>query len=106
MDETGCFWKAPPDSGFGESRKECKGGKKCKQTMSVALIVNAAGGKETPFAIWKSENPRCFKKVVKGSLPVKHFSQWKSWLTGEILDAVLASINCQLVAKSLSPVDG
>ena len=59
LNETGCFWNAPPDRGFGESQKECKGGKKCKQRMSVTLIVNAAGGKETPVVIWKSENPRC-----------------------------------------------
>ena len=28
LDETGCFWKALPDRGFGEKGKQCKGGKK------------------------------------------------------------------------------
>ena len=28
LDETGCFWKALPDRGFGQKGKQCKGGKK------------------------------------------------------------------------------
>ena len=27
-DETGCFWKALPDKGLAERKKQCKGGKK------------------------------------------------------------------------------
>ena len=59
MDETGCFWKALPDKGLGEKWKLCKGGKKCKQRVTVAFFVNVAGGKECikPVVIWKSENP-------------------------------------------------
>ena len=28
MDETGVFWKALPNRGFGQKSKECKGGEK------------------------------------------------------------------------------
>ena len=43
-----------------------KGGKKCKQRITVAFFVNAAGGKEgKSVVIWKSDNPRCFKHVDK-----------------------------------------
>ena len=39
-DETGCFWRALP-------------GKKCKQWMTVAFIVNAAGENEAvPFILY------------------------------------------------------
>ena len=58
LDETGCFWKALPDRGFGQRGKECKGGKKSKHRLTVAFIVSAAGIKEKPVCIWKSENPR------------------------------------------------
>lgn len=37
VDETGLFWKALPDCGFGVKGKECKGGKKIKQRFTVAF---------------------------------------------------------------------
>lgn len=37
LDETGCFWKALPDTGFGEKGKKCKGGKKSKQRFYDSL---------------------------------------------------------------------
>ena len=48
IDETGCFWKALPDKGFGQKTKQCKGGKKCKQRVTVAFVVNAAGKTDLP----------------------------------------------------------
>ena len=51
MDETGIFWKALPDSGFGRKGSQCKGGKKSKQRVTVAFFVSAAG-KEKPIFIW------------------------------------------------------
>jgi len=41
LDETGCFWSAIPEKGFGEKDKGCKGGKKAKQRVTIAFIVNA-----------------------------------------------------------------
>ena len=93
LDETGVFWKALPERGFGQKSKSCKGGKKSKQRMTIAFIVNAEGGKEKPIVIWKYENPRCFKNTKKQLLPVSYFSQSKAWMTGGILDAVLKKIN-------------
>ena len=66
----------------------------------VALIANAAGGKETAVVIWKSAKPRCFKSVDASALPVQYFSQPKAWMTGEILQSVLRKLNRQLSAKS------
>ena len=31
LDETGCFWRALPEHGFGKKGSLCKGGKKVKQ---------------------------------------------------------------------------
>ena len=100
LDETGCFWKALPDRGFGQKGKRCKGGKKSKQRVTVAFIINAAGGKETPIVIGASENPRCFKGLDKTLLPVKYFSQKKAWMSGEILDKILTNINRKLSSQS------
>ena len=68
--------------------------------MTVAFIVNAAGGKETPIVIGASENPRCLKGLDKTLLPVKYFSQKKAWMSGEILDKILTSINRKLSSQS------
>ena len=59
MDESGVFWKALPDKGFGEKGKVCRGGKKSKHRLTVAFFVSAAGVTEKPIVIWKSANPRC-----------------------------------------------
>ena len=40
LDETGCFWRALPQKGFGVKGQECKGGKKAKQRVTIAFIVN------------------------------------------------------------------
>ena len=63
IDETGCFWRALPEKGFGKKGQECKGGKKSRHRATIAFVVNAAGQSEcVPVVIWKSKNPRCFKK--------------------------------------------
>ena len=46
LDETGCFWWALPESGFGIKEVQCHGGKKSKHKFTVVLIVNADGEKE------------------------------------------------------------
>ena len=93
MDETGCFWRALPEHGFGRKGSQCKGGKKAKQRFTIALFVNAVGGKEPAIIIWKSEKPRCFKSINVSQLPVKYFSQRKAWMDGEIMDKILAKLN-------------
>ena len=103
LDETGVFWQALPDKGFGQRVRQCKGGKKSKQRITVAFIVNAAGRSEgKPIVIWKSENPRCFKGVKKEDLPVEYQSQPKAWMTGDILHKVLSKANRKLRLESRS----
>lgn len=45
MDETGLFWRALADKGFGLKSKHCKGGKKMKQRLTIAFFVTATGRK-------------------------------------------------------------
>lgn len=99
LDETGCFFKALPDRGFAQKGSSCHGGKKSKERITVALMVNAAGGKETAVVIWKSARPRCFKSIDTSSLPVMYFNQPKSWMTADILVSVLAKLNRKMSSK-------
>ena len=100
MDESGVFWQALPDSGFGQKGQQCHGGKRSKRRNTVAFFVSADGKKQLkPIVIWKSENPRCLKNFNKGDLPVNFFSQKKSWMTGEILNSILTKLNGQLSSK-------
>ena len=102
MDETGCFWRSLPDKGFGEKGKKCKGGKKCKQRVTVTLLVSAAGEKENPIVIWTSKTPRCFRGIAMDSLPVKYFHQKKAWMTGDILYKILSDFNHKMIQQKRS----
>ena len=104
LDETGCFWRALPEHGFGKKGSLCKGGKKAKQRFTITFIANAAGEKESAIVIWKAEKPRCFKSVDMPKLPVQYFSQPNAWMTGEILDKVLTRLNHRLSSCSRSIV--
>ena len=44
------------------------------------------GDKEIPSVIWKSLNPRCFKRVNKKTLPVEYHANKKAWMTSGILE--------------------
>ena len=104
MDETGVFWQALPDRGFGSKGRQCKGGKKSKQRVTIASFVSAAGKKEKPIFIWKSESPRCLRRFDKSLLPVHYFSQSKAWMTGEIMEAVLVKLNHRLSSSGRSNI--
>ena len=102
LDETGCFWRALPESGFGERGKKHSGGKKSKKRITIAFLVSATGAKETPVVIWNSKSPRCFRGFDVRSLPVKYYSQSKSWMTGETLVDYLTSFNQKMRAEKRS----
>ena len=94
------FFKALPDKGLVEKGKQVRGGKKSKQLLTVAFFVNAGGEKVgQPIVIWKSKLPRCFMKFQDPSRPAKiqYFSNPKSWMTSEVMEAVLARFIRKLV---------
>ena len=51
MNETELFWKPLSDFVFGLKGKECVGGKKSKQSFTVAIFVTASGKEEKPVVI-------------------------------------------------------
>ena len=82
------------------SVKEGKGA--IMERFTVALITNAAGGKEKAIVIGKSENPCCYKGIDKASLLVQYFSQRKAWMTGEILGEMFTAFNHHLLRANCS----
>ena len=79
MDETGQFFRAPPNRSLAEVSKQCTGGKKSKERVTCTFFVNAAGGREKPIVIGKSKNPRCFGIIRDTSQsPCSYFSQPKA----------------------------
>lgn len=78
--------------------------KSYRQRFTIALIANAAGGKESAIVIWKAEKPRCFKGINVSKLPVTYYSQANAWMNGEILDEVLTKLNRRLSSRSRSVV--
>ena len=67
MDKTGCFWRALPVKCFDMKGKQCKGGKKCKQRMPMALFVNAAGEKKTPVIFGSQRIHDVLKALTKAN---------------------------------------
>ena len=103
MDEPGCFFKAFPDAGLVQKRKQTKGGKKSKQRFTIAFLVSAAGQKtDEPIVIWKNKLPRCLKGLRDPSKPgnVHYFSNSKSWMTSEVFETVLSKLNRKLVFEN------
>ena len=102
LDETGCFWRALPDRGFGQKGKQCKGGKKSKCRFTIAFLVNADGEKEAPIVIWTSATPRCFRGFSISCLLVKYYHQKNAWMSGEILVSYLTTFNLKMRSQRRS----
>ena len=102
MDESVCFFKALLDKGLLEKVKQAKGGKKSKQRFTIAVFVNAAGEKvEEPVVIWKSGMRSSFRGLRDPSRPanVHYFSNPTSWMTSDVMLAVLKRFNRKLLLE-------
>ena len=82
MNETGLFFRTTEDKTLHQKGQECSGGKNEKIRLTIPLCTNMVGDKETPLVIWKSLNPRCFKRVNRKTLPVEYHANKKAWMTG------------------------
>ena len=98
MDEAGCFWKGLPEVSLNEKGGCCTGGKKSMQRNTWAFFVNAAGGKEDPIVIGKSEKPRCFKNLKDISRPYKchYVANNKAWMNSDLMLEILLSLDRRL----------
>ena len=60
--------------------------------------MNAAGGKEDPVIIGHAVQPRCFKRLKDRKRPYGcyYVSNKKAWMTNDIMDNILSSLNQRL----------
>ncbi|CAB5360730.1 unnamed protein product [Rhizophagus irregularis] len=80
MDETGLFYR--------------------KERLSVALCANADGShKLPPLIIGKYANPRCFKNVNIGNLPMSYRNNAKAWMLATIFQEWLQEFDYQVGIK-------
>ena len=101
-DETGCFYRALPEKTLAEKKKECKGGKKAKERLTIALFAYTAGGREQPIIIGKAAKPRCFKGTVKDPKKpegITYYSNSKAWMNTEVITDILTVLNKRLVKQ-------
>jgi hypothetical protein len=76
VDETGLSWKRMPSRSYiAKEEKSMPGYKAAKDRLTILLGANAAGDcKLKPLLVYRAENSRALKGLVKGTLPVI----WKS----------------------------
>ena len=97
MERLHLLWLDSNQKTLAEKRKACKG---AKLRVTVLFFVNGEGVSECPpSVIWRSENPRWFKRIKKANLPVWYYSQKKSWMDDELLHTILGKINNELIAR-------
>ncbi|GBM24172.1 hypothetical protein AVEN_88527-1 [Araneus ventricosus] len=60
MDETALFSRALPNKSMFQKSEEARGGKIPKERLTISFCMSAAGGKEKPLIIWRSQRPRLF----------------------------------------------
>ena len=75
---------------------DCAGGKRSKERITVALCASMTGEKLIPLVIAKSNNPRCFKKIKKETLPVTYRANNKAWMTRFYMEEWLKKLNRQM----------
>ena len=77
-----------------------------KQRCTWAFFVNAAGGKEKPIVIGKTQNPRRLKHFKDKSQPHKccYYANKKAWMKTEIMVKVLDTLNMRVRKQGCSIV--
>ena len=85
-DETGLWWRMTPSCSLNSSGiTRAANFKKAKDRITILGCSNASGTFRLPLVfINKSARPRCFKHMDMNSLPVKYYSQSKSWMDCKI----------------------
>ena len=95
MDETGLNWKRTPDRTL--ATKSLSGTKKSKDRITIALTSNADGSEKLkPWAIGKSEKPRCFTRINRDNLRIIYRFNKSKWMTGLICEEYLQWLNTKM----------
>ncbi|GFW71693.1 tigger transposable element-derived protein 6 [Trichonephila clavipes] len=94
-DETGFFFKCLPVKNIYIQKEKCHEGKQSNYRLTILPAVNMDGSEKiTPLVIGKSAKPRCFKGI--NWLPTKYRSNKKAWMTTELFNEWLVSLNSDM----------
>ena len=85
-DETGLYFRLLPDVTLDASfEKTADGRKKTKDRITLNACSNASGTIKLPLhMIGKSQQPRCFKGINMGLLPVNYCGQKNAWMIANL----------------------
>jgi hypothetical protein len=98
-DETGLFFRLPPNKTLSLKVDPCNGGKNSKERIMVLLACNADGtDKLPPLVIGKSENRCCFKNVRQ--LHTKYVANRKTWVAQAIFTDYLRALDAKMSSQN------
>uniref|UniRef100_A0A4W3HV52 HTH CENPB-type domain-containing protein n=1 Tax=Callorhinchus milii TaxID=7868 RepID=A0A4W3HV52_CALMI len=98
LGEAGLYYRAR-QSGVGGDW-ECGGGERAGDRLTVMLCASLAGDKERPVVVGRSAEPRCFRNIGVGSLPVDYHGNRTSWLTSQVFEDYLRRFDRRLGGQS------
>jgi hypothetical protein len=97
-DETALFYKLMPNKTLVSKGERCTGSKNSKERITVLLCTNSTGtDKLLPLVTGKCRSPWCFKNMHK--LPCEYCHNAKAWMTGEIFQEWILSLECRTKAE-------
>ena len=90
MDETGLYYRMPPDKGLAT---KCQSGVKADKTrFTLGFTANAdSSDKRQPFFIAKARKPQCFKRKEGRALGFEYYWNKSAWMMGSVCQAFVFS---------------
>ena len=93
-DETGLFYRMPPNRTLAQQSENVKGVKRSKSRVTALVCCNASGtDKRKMLLIGKSKNPHCFKNVNMNNVNCRYNSTDKAWMSVRIFNDFLKELN-------------
>ncbi|XP_029648908.1 tigger transposable element-derived protein 1-like [Octopus sinensis] len=88
VSETGLFWKRlPSKSSIVKEESALPGFNVAKDRLTLLFGGNASGDlKLKPMLVYRTENPRALKGILKSTLPVLWKSNEKAWVTATLFE--------------------
>lgn len=101
MNKSGLFYRdSRTERSYHLKGKDCVGGQRSKERITVSLCASMIGEKLKPLVIGKFAKPRAFNRVNPETLPLYYRYNRKAWMTTEIMCEWLQLLNAEMVRKN------
>jgi hypothetical protein len=98
-DEFGLFYNMLPDKTYTFKGASCKDIKVNNERITVLVCTNLDGTEKLPLLVnGKSKRPQCFRNTKL--LPCTYFHNKTAWMTCEIFQEFLVSLDRRMASKS------